>query len=412
MFMQDQLLNGYPAVADPSPPESIAQPQPYLIEFGRNKKAEDDRTIYVRNEFHMANWLNHQSFVDWYIQQNQESGWGLYLAAYQYRFDDNQSYARLMKIANQLKKVKEKEQKKALKLEMQILFSQALLRGDFYLDFDDEQDIGKAQLDAYHIFQHLVHSPKYKIPANMIRVYFSGKKGIHIVVPRECFGVDWHPQLDRVYKIMAKDLNDNFAPNKTLDLKVYERRRLFRLPGSQHPSTGSYKVPMELKHLLSKTEEDIQKMSKDRRYGAWIQYEEPSVIHEAQRHFQLCDQGLIHANGGSYKISYSLQGAEATIDFMPPCIQLMLEKGPRPQDHNRNIVGCMLSTFWRQRGLSEQEAWDNLVDWNNGSLEEWELQTLFQSNFHGPYVYKCNSIRDNAECPATCKADCRFWRES
>lgn len=48
---------------------------------------------------------------------------------------------------------------------MQQLFNIALailiradLRGDFYLDFDDEDDIKKAQEDALRIIQHLTIS--------------------------------------------------------------------------------------------------------------------------------------------------------------------------------------------------------------------------------------------------------------
>lgn len=404
--MQEPLLNVLPVVADPSPPESLANPQPFLIEFGRNKPGEEGRNIFVRNEFYMANWTNHPSYIDWYIGQN--PGWGLYSAAFQYYFTDHKDFGNILLLGQNLKKQQDKHKRQIIKNEIQRVFSTAYLRGDFFLDFDHEEDISKAQQDAYHIFQHLIHSPKYKIPPNMIRVYFSGKKGIHIIVPRECFGIEWHPHLDRVYKVMAKELNDHFAPNKTLDMQVYERRRLFRLAGSQHPSTGSYKVPMELKYLLGKKEHDIQHLSKDKRYGAWIQYEEPRVILEAQKHFQLSDQSLVQSYGGTYKMTYSQQGEQATLDFVPPCFQLMLEKGP--VDGTRNAVGSMLSSFWRQRGLTEQEAWDNLVDWNNEILPEWELKTLFESNFNGPYVYKCNKIKERAECPATCKADCKFWK--
>lgn len=55
----------------------------------------------------------------------------------------------------------------------------------------------------------------------------------------------------------------------------------------------------------------------------------------------------------------------------------MIDNGP--VKGARNHIACMLVAFWRQRGRSEQEAWDMLIEWNNGSLPERELQTLFRS---------------------------------
>ncbi|UOE58241.1 hypothetical protein IRB79_27355 (plasmid) [Cytobacillus oceanisediminis] len=349
-------------------PESLANPAPFYIEFGRNKPGKEGANIFIRNEYRQVNWMNYQQFVQDYIRNNPE--WGLYTTAFQYSTSDPYT---------------------------------ADLRGDFFIDFDDEEDIKKAQEDALKIIQHLTISPNYKIPVNMIRVYFSGKKGIHVIVPFRCFGVEWHPHLDKVYKIMAEELMP-FAPNKTLDMKVYERRRLFRLPGSKHPSTGSYKVPMELKHLLAKSESDIQQLSKEPQYGAWIQYDNPRPILEAQRYFSLCEQKFIHR----FKKVFSKSGEDQTLDFDPPCYEEMIENGP--VKGSRNHIASMLVAFWRQRGISEQDAWDMLVDWNNGSLTERELQTLFRSNFKGRYVYGCNSIKLHANCPATCRDDCKFFK--
>lgn len=372
MFYQGQLAN-HPAareVQTPNMPESLVQPKPFYIEFGRNKPGKDGANIFIRNEYMEVNWMNFQAACQQYIQRN--VGWGLYSTAFQYSTSDPYT---------------------------------ADLRGDFYLDFDDEDNIKNAQEDALRIIQHLTLSPNYKIPVNMIKVFFSGKKGIHVTVPYQCFGIEWHPHLDKIYKIMAEELMPH-APNKTLDMKVYERRRLFRLRGSQHPSTGSFKVPMELKNLLAKSEADIQSLSKDPNYGSWIKYAKPRVILEASRYFTQVEHKFVQR----FTKKFSNTGESQSLDFDPPCYALMINDGPTKG--SRNHVASMLVAFWRQRGKTEQEAWDSLVEWNNGSLPERELQTLFRSNFKGHYVYGCNTIKQYASCPATCREDCKFFKSN
>ncbi|BCT30433.1 hypothetical protein [Bacillus velezensis] len=372
MFFQEPLTN-HPAASEvqtPNMPESLTQPKPFYIEFGRNKPGKDGGNIFIRNEYMQVNWTNFEQACSEYIQKH--AGWGLYTTAFQYSSPDPYT---------------------------------ADLRGDFYLDFDDEDNIKNAQEDALRIIQHLTISPNYKIPPNMIKVFFSGKKGIHVTVPYQCFGIEWHPHLDKIYKVMAEELLA-FSPNKTLDMKVYERRRLFRLKGSQHPSTGSYKVPMELRTLLAKTEKDIQEISKNPIYGSWILYDKPRIITEAARHFKQAEQKFAQR----FKRAFSNNGEEQTLDFDPPCYAGMIDEGP--VKGARNHVASMLVAFWRQRGIAEQEAWDMLVDWNNGSLPERELQTLFRSNFKGHYVYGCNTIKQYASCPATCREDCKFYKSS
>ena len=359
-------------VETPRPQESLSNPTSFYVEFGRNKPGKDDSMIFKRNEYKEVNWQTIGPAMAEYIQKYTSEGWGLYTTAFQYNEPDPYN---------------------------------ADLRGDFYLDFDDEDDIRKAQEDALRIFQHLTISPRYKIPSNMIRVYFSGKKGIHLIVPRQCFGVEWHPHLDKLYRIMAEELMP-YAPHQTLDMKVYERRRLFRIPGSRHASTGSYKVPMELKTLLTGSEQSIQTLSKNPAYGSWIQYAEPRLITEAHRYFKEVEVKFAQR----FSKRFSNNGEEQTIDFDPPCYAEMIEEGP--VKGSRNHVASILVAFWRQRGISEQDAWDMLVDWNNGSMSERELQTLFRSNFKGRYVYGCNTIKQHASCPATCRKDCKFFKSN
>lgn len=356
-------------VLTPAMPDSLVTPELYFIEFGRNKKS-GTRNIWSRNDYREANRQSLDEIIQTYINEPKNRGWGLYMSAFQY--DSPDPYT-------------------------------ASLRGDFFLDFDDEHDIQKAQQDALRIVQHLILSPNFNIPLNMIRMYFSGKKGIHVTVPYQCFGINWHPELHQIYRIIATELQP-YALNGTLDMSVYEKRRLFRIPRSMHASTGCFKVPMELSHLVSSTEEEIRALSQNQQYGSHFEYEEPRFIPEAARYFRHMDE----KSKATFKKRFTDESQVQTLDFQPPCYTDMIEEGPL--DGSRNAIGCLLVSFWRQRGLTEQETWDNLVLWNDGSMDQDELSILFKSMFHGKYTFGCNKIKELSSCPATCKADCKFFK--
>lgn len=371
MSYQDQLLEfqAQGNVVAPVVPNSLVTPEVYFVEYGRNKMV-GEKNIFSRNDYREVTRESVHNTTQQFIHDPRNQSWGLYMTAFEY--DSPDPYT-------------------------------ANVRGDFFLDFDDEDDIRKAQQDALRIVQHLALSPNFKIPLNMIRMYFSGKKGIHVTIPYQCFGINWHPELHEVYRTIATELQP-FAPNGTLDMSVYEKRRLFRIPRSRHASTGCFKVPMELKNLVSGTEDDIRMLSRDPNYGSHISYEEARFIPEAARYFRMMDEKTMQRFNKRFSNGSQVQ----TLDFQPPCYTEMIADGP--VKGSRNAVGTLLVSFWRQRGLTEQEAWDNLVAWNEDSMGSDELSVLFKSMYHGKYTFGCSKIKELAHCPATCKADCKFFK--
>lgn len=72
-------------------------------------------------------------------------------------------------------------------------------------------------------------------------VAFSGNKGFHLCLRAAAMGVEPAADLPRVFRRLAEGLN-RVLPQQTIDLKVYERRRLWRLVNSRHGESGLYKV--------------------------------------------------------------------------------------------------------------------------------------------------------------------------
>jgi hypothetical protein len=347
----------------------------FYVEFARSKD-----NIFRRNDMRAVTLLTYGKTCMEYIEKHKE--WSTYASYFQYNHIDP--------------------------------YEADALRGHFVLDFDDESDLRKAQKDAYDVFHYLTSSPRFKIPANMIKVYFSGKKGIHLLVPYQVFGIEWHPNLDQIYRIIAESLK-NLTANKTLDLSIYERRRVIRLPYSFHSDTGSYKVQIQFKHALMYTEEQLRELAKDSMHGRNIAYEPPRLIDAAAKTFLEAEK-LFKSR---FKQKFNTTANSEVLDFDPPCIEEMIEEGP--VKGKRNNMAAIIINHWKQRGHSEQEIWELLTEWNDKAtrnrLSAGDLKTVFQSITRRPYHYGCSKIMEIWDCPATCRESkdgsvaCKFYKE-
>ena len=117
-----------------------------------------------------------------------------------------------------------------------------------FLPFDvaDEKNPTRALAEAAHFVK--TWEKEWRIPPEVLRLYFSGMKGVSIEVPAELFGgLDPDPNIATHLKALAVSM----APEtKTLDLSVYEKLRLWRVPNTLHGRSGLYKVRMTPKELL------------------------------------------------------------------------------------------------------------------------------------------------------------------
>lgn len=271
--------------------------------------------------------------------------------------------------------------------------SEANLYGDFYLDFDDENNfeaVRKSALDALFYFKQPFI---FGIPEKFIRIYFSGKKGLHLIVPAVIMGVEPDKYLNQYYKQIATEIKERL--NYATDLKIYDNRRLFRLPNSKHQDTGLYKVPLTVEELKLMDYENILRMAKEPRV---MTYERPFEMARAKAEYREVIERW--KRRWEAKFSKERRGDAKPFDFVPPCIKDMLNSGPIKGQ--RNNMASALVSFFKRQGQSEQEVWDHLVEWNQGSLTDRELRSCLHSVFHGDYEYGCSTL----EVLSTCYDDC------
>jgi hypothetical protein len=267
---------------------------------------------------------------------------------------------------------------------------EANLYADFYLDFDAEDDFELARQDALASIMYLKQKFTYNVPEAFIRIYFSGKKGIHLVVPAAVFGIKPDKHLNEHYKTMASSISEQTV-NGTLDLKIYDRRRLFRLVNSKHASTELYKIPLTYFELCMMSPEEIRELAKNPRA---IQYEQAHEVTRARQEYLTNVEKW--ANRFGHKFDSSKKFESKPLTFTPACVQELIDNGP--VKGNRNNTAAALTSFWKKQGSTEQRVWEYLVRWNNESIPEWELKNTMQSVYHNDYEYGCSTLESLATC--------------
>lgn len=261
-----------------------------------------------------------------------------------------------------------------------------LIWGPLYFDFDGEWE--QVRKDVIHTLSYL--RIVWRLDYNEMRIFFSGRRGCHVIVPAVILGIDPKPDLHNYYRSIAMDLK-NHIQAKTLDTQIYDRRRLFRVPNSLHQETGFYKIPLLPEEVARLSYEQIVKIARQPRQ---IRRPELRVNPQAQAVFQ------------RYVPKEPEIGRERgvpEIDFDPPCVTYLLENGA--QIGQRNISCAALANHLQRRGLSEEETLNTLLEWNtrNGPpLPEMEVRNTVRSIYRHLYAYGCSTFEQVSQCSQDC----------
>lgn len=263
------------------------------------------------------------------------------------------------------------------------------LFSDFYMDFDSEEDIEKAREDLLFVIWKLHLEAGFGLPMDAFRIYFSGKKGFHLVIPWQYMNIEPRDDLDSIFRWIGEDLFEQ-SINQTIDLVVYERRRLFRLEHSIHQDTGLYKIPLHYEEAANMSIEDIQSLAKKNRI---IKYPMPHIVVSAQneyrRYIKEYEEFL------KMKRTQRPKGLSIKKGETPDVIQELIDQGPIRGI--RNETAAALTSFWKNQGYEPDEIFELLLEWNQGSQSEKELRTTMNSILKRDLNYGLNRFKSLLE---------------
>ena len=268
--------------------------------------------------------------------------------------------------------------------------SKSDLYGDLYLDFDAVNDFASIRIDALTALSYL--KIVYHINENQVKIYYSGNKGVHIIVPAIILGVEPMPLLNGVFKTIAMSIK-SFTPNKTIDTQIYDNKRLFRIPNTIHEKSKLYKIPITPDELRNLSEESIKLLAKQpRNLQSNIFYETNNI---AQKQFQKAIEEY-------YVLDKELKKDKrfkTIYNFTPPCIQYILENGAT--EGQRNITIACLTGFCKNSGKSLNETIDFISEWNDKNVKPTgvqEMKKTIKSIFNGEKIYGCSTLKLISVC--------------
>jgi hypothetical protein len=282
---------------------------------------------------------------------------------------------------------------------------QSNLYGAFYLDLDinikGEADYNKVKKDLMHIVTAL--NLYYKVPLEYIKIYFSGNKGFHIVVPPEVFNIKPHRMLNIYYKHLALQLK-TLSLFKTVDSGIYDNKRLLRLPNSINGETGLYKVPITFDFAKASTYKDMVEYAsspKEMNYPiAKPIWEAVAKYNEAVKTYD-DEQNVLSTKG---KKMGKLKPGK-----VPKCIATLLENGATKG--NRNNITVIIASSLLQSGLSLEQTLDRMLQWNNeknspklNDKEVMKTVTSAHAGFTSGKKFGCGAVKGLGFCtPTSCK---------
>lgn len=273
----------------------------------------------------------------------------------------------------------------------------AYMYSDLYFDFDCKEDFEKVREDVKRTLAYL--KVVFKIEHSSCNIYFSGNKGVHVTIPARYFKIEPSKDLNGVFKYIVENVC-NYTTYKTLDLAIYDNRRLFRIPNTIHESTGLYKIPITDEEIKNLTYDEILELAKKPRLVN--RTEHTNIVFSAARFDEMYRVYKVSAEEKSKSnIQY-----KATLKVTPPCIKNILETGAKEGQRNNTIA--ILASFYRNKGMDMNKAIEYISKWNNTKntppTSQVEVNRTIRSIFSSKGSYGCSSIKnittcDESKCP-------------
>ncbi len=231
----------------------------------------------------------------------------------------------------------------------------------FDLDIDDiENNYGKIKIDLMLVIRQLC--TMFYLNEDDIEIYFSGSKGFHIIINENIFGFEGSRDLNKDLKLIALKLK-TFTVNKTIDTKIYDYKRLFRIVNSINHKTGLYKVPITIDKIRNMTFNQLKEYAKKPKQTTNKEY---SLNEKAKEVFFETVEEIRADN----KRHVNMRVAKEFIKKkqMLPCVKYILQNGARKGQRNNTMIALASALF--QIESDYDEVFEIIKTWNETKCDE------------------------------------------
>lgn len=207
-----------------------------------------------------------------------------------------------------------------------------------------------------------------------LQVWYSGKKGFHLTVRPEPFGIRPHKHLSYIMKAVASELATELGTT-TLDLAVYSIPRQWRIANTVHPVSSLYKIELLHADVMTWTPAQIRAQAKGPR-GQSPDSLPNSHLYGDHEYLDIGPDPTMSAWWLERYQAYEAQQDMKNLrprraivrpdvggDF-PVCVQDILLNGPKENGgHPRNRITLPLVGFYKDAGLDKEEATAQIREW-------------------------------------------------
>jgi len=231
-----------------------------------------------------------------------------------------------------------------------------------YFDFDydsknPEESFKFVQADVQKLIQYF--ATMLDLGKTEMRVWFSGKKGFHLLINPIVLGVVPHPGLTYIYRNIALYLKE-LLDLKTIDPVVYTIRRVLRLADSIHSGSKLHKIELDPAQITLPLSE-IKKLAKDS-HGQLYDDSEFVGLSPRQK-AQIFFNNHLNIFKKQQEINkLKPQKIIKTSKTLPVCIKDLLENGLKIAGTRNNATMC-LACYCKDQGYSIDQAIAFITKW-------------------------------------------------
>ena len=252
------------------------------------------------------------------------------------------------------------------------------------IDIDDE-DISNAQHSLKGLLMNLEDE---NIDLNTIKIFFSGSKGFHVMIPSVYFTKEPSEDMPKRFRRLALQLADTIK----IDTAIYDKTRLFRLNNTINSKSGLHKIQISVSEANWLSVDEILALAKEPRQPI-------KTERQVSENFDLVER--------YHEPLKSISKNKETKSSGKLCMHKMMKGVPQG---NRDNIGLRVATHLRQSGLNANMIWVALNEWNNANtppLQPNELERIYEQAVNSNYEFGCH----DPILKEFCNPDCLFYKK-
>lgn len=216
-------------------------------------------------------------------------------------------------------------------------------------DFDSKHNVEQAQTDTKELVSRLETKG---VNSENIRIYYSGSKGFHVELLTN------HEFTRKEYEAILGGLAGDLP---TLDTRVTDEARIFRIPLTKHQETGLYKIPLSKENLSNLSISEIETKAENVDFSQELYVSEQHKITLPEEVLKLKDAAI------QPKIAEPVEiNNEYHLDFTKMPKFMKPERWALAQGYfeagERNDALHVLASYYRHIGFDSEQTFSLLVD--------------------------------------------------